>query len=145
MARSTRQRRGAVWVASVAMCTRGVWQLRSLMLQYCNAGGSSSGVRKFAEQLLVPFAEANPQVQIAVSMKPNRHPFVRGYYVRDREKTLSLKGLSAEQVMERVELLRNSRPIALQKWKKPYRTSPSVQGEWELGQLLSQPHKTIRG
>ena len=93
----------------------------------------------------MPFAKANPQIEIAVSPRPNRHPFVRGWYVRDPWKTLSLKNLSAEQVVERIGFLRNTRPLGMNKWAKPFRTSPSVQGEWRLGHLLDRPHKVLRG
>ena len=64
--------------------------------------------------------------------------------MRDREKTLSLSNLSMQQVMERVQFLRNARPVGMQKWAKPFRTTPSIQGEWEMGQLLDKPHRTIR-
>jgi hypothetical protein len=33
--------------------------------------------------------------------------------------------------------------VGLRKFAKPFRTSPSVQGEWQLGQLL-RPHLTLR-
>ena len=92
----------------------------------------------------MPFAEANPQIQICVQEKPNRHPIVRGYYVRDRDKTLSLRSLSPEQIVERLQFLRDMRPMGLRKWAKPFRSSPSIQGMWELGQLLDRPHSTIR-
>ena len=127
------------------MCTRGVWQLRSLLVQYCNHSGSSSGTRRFAEQMLIPFAKENPQIEIAVSLKPNNHPIVTGFYEKDPEKTLSLRNLSAEQVQDRIQMLRDARPITLRKWHKKFRDSPSVQGEWELGQILDRPHKTICG
>ena len=124
---------------------RGVYQMRSLLIQYCGRGGSSSGVRDCLERMLVPFAEANPHMQIGVSLKPNRHPRVTGWYLKDRPKTLSLQGLSAEQVMERIQFLRDMRPIGLRKLAKEFRTTPSIQGEWELGQKLDRPHRTIRG
>ena len=93
----------------------------------------------------MPFAEANPQIQLALSVKPNRHPRVTGWYVNDGQKTLSLMNLSAEQVVERIQFLRDMRPIGLKKNSKAFRTTPSVQGEWELGQTLDRPHRTIRG
>ena len=83
------------------MCTRGVWQCKSLMLQYCKHGGSSAGVRDFVERMLVPFAEANPQMSIAISHKVNRHPIAQAFYVQDAPKRLSLRNLSAEQVASR--------------------------------------------
>ena len=79
------------------MCSRGVWQCRSLLVQYCTRSGSSAGVRAWAERFLVPFAEANPQIQIALSEKPRRHPSVMAWYIQDNKKKLSLANLSAEQ------------------------------------------------
>ena len=126
------------------MCSRGVWQLRSLMLQYCDTSGSSAGVRDFLERFLVPFAKANPQMQIAVNTRSWKHPVVKGWYVQDNPKWLSLKNLSAEQVFERIQFLRDMRPIGLRKHTKAFRTTPSIQGGWELGQRLDKPHRTIR-
>ena len=99
--------------------------------------------RQYLEENLVNFAEANPHMQIAVAPRPNRHPFVRGWYLRDGSKTLSLRNLSAAQIVERLHFLRDMRPVGLRKFAKPFRTSPSVQGEWQLGQLL-RPHLTLR-
>ena len=109
------------------MCSRGVWQLRSLLVQYCERGGSSRGTRDFLERMLVPFAEANPQINIAVSVKPNRHPLVRGWYVQDGPKRLNLANMSAEQVAERIQFLRDARPIGMRKNAKAclLYTSPS--------------------
>ena len=100
--------------------------------------------RQYLEEHLVTFAEANPHLQIAVAPRPNRHPFVRGWYLRDKSKTLSLRNLSAAQIVERLQFLRDMRPVGLRKWAKPFRTSRSVQGEWQLGQLLNRPHQTLR-
>ena len=132
------------WRTRAAAMNRGVWQLRSLLIQYCNRSGSSRGVKDYAERFLVPFAEANPQLSIAVSMRPGKHPYVRGWYVQDRPKRLSLINLSAEQVIERIQLLRDMRPIGLRKNAKAFRTTPSIQGEWELGQKLDRPHAVVR-
>ncbi len=100
--------------------------------------------RQYLEKHLVPFAEANPHVDILVAKRPNKHPFVRAWYVRDRDKQLSLKNLSMEQVVERVQFLRDMRSIGLDKFARPFRTSRSVQGAWQMGQQLELPHRTIR-
>ena len=94
--------------------------------------------------MLVPFAEANPHIEVCVSERPNKHPLIKGFYANDPEKTLSLKNLSMQQVVERVKFLRDARPVGMRKWAKPFRTTPSIQGSWELGQLLDRPHRTIR-
>ena len=126
------------------MTTRGVWQLRSLVISYCERSGSSRGVREYLSNHLVPFATANPQLQIVAQQREDRHPFVLGLYVTDDEKKqLSLKSLSASQVDFQIQTLRDGRPLNLRKWAKPFRTSPSIQGPWEMGQELGS-HRTIR-
>lgn len=126
------------------MTTRGVWQLRSLVISYCEHSGSSRGVREFLSNQLVPFATANPQLQIVAQLRRDRHPSVQGDYVtEDEKKKLSLKSLSAQQVEVQIQSLRDGRPIKLRKWAKPFRTSPSIQGPWEMGQELGS-HRTIR-
>mmetsp|Transcript_4552 Transcript_4552/g.8859 ORF Transcript_4552/g.8859 Transcript_4552/m.8859 type:complete len:130 (+) Transcript_4552:39-428(+) len=126
------------------MTTRGVWQLRSLVISYCERSGSSRGTREYLSNYLVPFATANPHMQILVQQRKDRHPYVLGVYVTDDEKKqLSLKNLSASQVAHQVQTLRDSRPLKVRKWAKPFRTSPSIQGPWEMGQELGS-HRTIR-
>ncbi len=126
------------------MTSRGVWQLRKLVIYYCDKAGSSRGVRDYLSKSLVPFATDNPQIQIVAKHRPAKHPFVHGEYVAEgEEKQLSLKNLSATQVAMQVQSLRDSRPNKLRKWAKPFRTSPSIQGPWEMGRELG-PHRTIR-
>ena len=126
------------------MTTRGVWQLRSLVISYCERSGSSRGVREYLSNQLIPFATANPQLQIVAQQRKMRHPFVQAEYVNeDERKKLDLKSLSAHQVAAQVQSLRDARPIHLRKWAKPFRTSPSIQGPWEMGQELGS-HRTIR-
>lgn len=157
------------------MCSRGVWQMRAMVLQYCKHSGASAGVRcvffattspgslsqadaathgfliiffsrrqYIKEGHLNIFARANPQIEIAVFEKPNQHPCIRGYFVSDKDKVLSLRGLSHHQIVERIQFLRDMRPMGMRKLAKAFRTTPSIQGPWEIGQLLDKPHRTIR-
>lgn len=96
------------------------------------------------ETMLVPFARENPQLEICASLRPGQHPYVRSHYVNDGDKTLSLKNLSAQQVADRLQYMRDARPVPLRKWDKPFRSSPSVQGSWKQGAELDRPHATIR-
>ena len=126
------------------MATRGVWQLRELVISYCERSGSSRGVREFLHTRLIPFASENPQLQIVAKQRRDRHPYALGIYVTEGErKQLDLKNLSAHQVAHQVQSLRDARPVKLRKWAKPFRSSPSVQGPWEMGQELGA-HRTIR-
>ena len=103
-------------------------------------------MRDFCDRLLIPFAAKNPQVEVVLSQLQvrSRHPFVVARYLSDPDKDLSLRGLSAEQVLSRMQLLRDSRPGRLRKWAKAFRMSPSIQGPWSLGQTLSAPHHVVR-
>eukprot|EP00962_Isochrysis_galbana_P020622 scaffold6021_cov117-Isochrysis_galbana.AAC.19 len=132
-----RSRRGA-------MCSRGVWQMRKLLIKYCDYGGSSAGVRDWIQTQLIPFGKANPHLEIIASRSPGRHPHVQARYLADGDKSLSLKNLSYKQVSMRIQFLRDARPVRLSKWDKPFRTTPSVQGEWKLGQQLGNEHRVIR-
>ena len=150
------------------MCTRGIWQLKTLAITYCERGGSSGGVRcthppasdthapvrahlcplrlccirrQYLEKMLVPFARANPQIEIVLSRLPwGKHPFVRGKYLADGNKMVSIRNYSATQVATAIQQLRDSRPIKLRKWDKPFRTTPSIQGDWAHGNVLDRPH-----
>lgn len=125
----------------------------------------ASARREWLDTKLVPFAKDNPQIDICVSLKNNRHPHVKAAYLNDPPKvpapqltrssacreelqcfwqSLSLKNMSAPQVDERISFLRNSRPVAPKKWDRVFRTSPSIQGQWQLGQTLTRPHLVIR-
>ena len=136
-----------------------------MVLSYCERGGSSKGVRcaplrnavthcaaspspstrsNFLETMLVPFAEHNPQISIQVAIRPHRYPQVVAEYLVDKPKALSLKGLSAHQVSTRIQLLRDMRPLPLRKWDKAFRSTPSVQGAWEMGHELTRPHRVLR-
>ena len=122
--------------------------------------------RNYLETRLVPFARANPQIEITVSKSPAKHPHVQALYVADGTKAVSLRNYSAHQVASPSPLrwtapvpsaalahapqvdtviagLRDSRPVRLRKWDKPFRSSPSVQGEWRIGQKLDRPHTVI--
>lgn len=62
----------------------------------------------FLKQLLRPFAAQHPQIEIHVSPRPSRHPVIRGTYINGREKAICVKNLEREQVLQKVELLRDA-------------------------------------
>jgi len=132
-------------VRPTRMCTRGVWQLNKLVVRYCEHSGSSQGVRAWLTNQLVPYAKANPQIQFVAFRRPAKHPVVVGEYLTDGTKSLSLKGCSWQQVQMRIDYLRDSRPIRLRKWARPFRVTPSVQGGWKMGQQLDMAsHQVVK-
>lgn len=54
--------------------------LQKLVVQYCDWGGSSKGMREFILSDLAVWAKRNPQVEVVVQPTPRKHPFIRGFY-----------------------------------------------------------------
>ena len=46
----------------------------------------------------MPFARANPQIEITVSKHASKHPHVQALYIADGTKAVSLRNYSATQV-----------------------------------------------
>ena len=117
-----------------AMCTRGVWQLEKLVVQYCKIGGSSLGTRQFVRYGLAGVAEQNPQVQFVARERSNRHPLLIASYRKGEDKVWSLRKMSAAEVLSRVQELRNMSGRKPNKIKNFHVThNPTVQGEWKYG------------
>lgn len=58
--------------------------------------------------LLASFAKAHPQIIIHISPRPNTHPIIRGSYINGREKVICVRNLEKEQILQKVELLRDA-------------------------------------
>ncbi|CAN8070352.1 unnamed protein product [Agarophyton chilense] len=89
------------------MARNGVWELREVLLRYCANSGSSRGVRDFVEHGLVSFARKNPHIQFQTEIKGG-HPCVFCKYVTGYERQRTLKNISAEEVGETLQLLRDT-------------------------------------
>ncbi|KAL4476446.1 hypothetical protein ABPG74_010179 [Tetrahymena malaccensis] len=115
------------------MCSRGVFQLRKIQLQFCDFGGSSKGVRDFLNSDTVKeFMVKNPQIQFEFIMRRNKHPFLSAQYINGFVKDVSLKNYGGEEILDefnrvRQSFGRKSLPFA---GKKLYTSKPSIQGKW---------------
>ncbi len=126
------------------MCTRGVWQLEKLVLQYCKIGGSSLGTRQFVRYGLAGVAEKFPQVQFVARERNNRHPVLIASYRRGEDKVWCVKNTTPEEVLKRVEELRNMsgrKPTKIKTFHVSH--NPTVQGEWKYG-VVDKAAITIR-
>ena len=86
---------------------------------------------KFITHNLPLFAKQNPQIEITISPRPNRHPVVTGHYLNGRQKAICVRSLEKEQILQKVELLRNANGEKLKKVKKPVMsTQESIRGVW---------------
>ncbi|KAJ8562583.1 hypothetical protein K7X08_031035 [Anisodus acutangulus] len=113
------------------MALRGVWQLKKLVVSYCNWGGSSRGIRAFMESELPAFKQKNPQLEVVTELNRGQHPFLKGLYKNKNERVVCVKNLSQDEVLEAATKLRNSLGRKVVKLKTRHVTKqPSVQGTW---------------
>jgi large subunit ribosomal protein L43 len=65
-------------------------------------------MREFLETRLPDFQKRNPQVEVDVVKRRNRHPHVAGQYLSTgRGRAIGVRGLEAEEVEHYVYYLRN--------------------------------------
>eukprot|EP00946_MAST-07B_sp_MAST-7B-sp1_P002160 g2160.t1 len=128
------------------MCSRGVWQLRELVLQYCVHSGSSRGARKLIREGLVPWCERNPQVQVRAEIRSGRHPCLRAEYLNGNTKVVGVKNLLPLEIEGYMTDLRNQIGKKVSAVKKDVVTdTPSLQGSWTpvLGEALRHEEFSI--
>ncbi|XP_057832627.1 large ribosomal subunit protein mL43 [Cryptomeria japonica] len=113
------------------MALNGLWQLKKLVVRYCDWGGSSRGMREFIESQLPTFKQQNPQLEVVPLLKRGKHPHLRGYY---RDKTVRIdcvKNMDPEDILLRAMRFRNALGAEVRKLKNRHMTkNRSVQGTW---------------
>ncbi|KAN0079207.1 Thioredoxin-like fold [Elaphomyces granulatus] len=108
-----------------------ILQCKRLDFHYCDWAGSSRGMLSFLQHYLPSFAKANPQIEIRVSPRPNKHPVVKGHYVNGREKVICVRKLEKEQILQKANLLKEASGEKLKRTKKPVTSlNESVRGIW---------------
>jgi large subunit ribosomal protein L43 len=114
------------------MCTKGVWQLKTLVVRYCPIGGSSAGTREYLRTGLVDFAKQNSQVECKAILGKGKHPVMEGRYVWGVNKVCDLRNKSPKQIEKLVDLLRNTSGHKVTLFKTPVVSQrPSIQGRWQ--------------
>lgn len=87
--------------------------------------------RSFLRNTLTRFAAANPQVEITVSPRPNKHPVIAGHYINGRHKAICVRNLEPGQILKKAELLRDASGEKLKRVTKPVKSiNESVRGVW---------------
>ncbi|KAF2873647.1 thioredoxin-like protein [Massariosphaeria phaeospora] len=108
-----------------------ILQCKKLSFHYCDWAGSSRGMNAFIKSSLPDFAKRNPQIEISVSPRPNRHPVIIGQYINGREKAICVRRLTNEQVRQKAELLRDASGEKNKRVTKPVTSvNESVRGIW---------------
>lgn len=86
----------------------------------------------FIKSHLGEFARKNPQIEVTVSPRPGLHPVVRGCYMNGREKVVCVRNMQANEIIQKVLLLRNANGEILKRTKKPVQSvNESVRGIWD--------------
>jgi large subunit ribosomal protein L43 len=85
----------------------------------------------FLKTKLPAFAKAHPEIEFSVSPKPGKHPVVIGHYINGREKAICVRKMQAEEIQQKVELLRDASGEKSKKYKRAVSSiNPSVRGVW---------------
>lgn len=108
-----------------------VMACKKMDFHYCDFWGSSRGLNKFIKQHLYRFASANPQIEIAISPRPSKHPVITAHYINGRHKAICVRNLSEREILQKVELLRDANGEKLKRVTKPVQSIlESVRGVW---------------
>jgi large subunit ribosomal protein L43 len=92
---------------------------------------SKESSRSFLRNTLSRFASANPQIEITVSPRPNKHPVIAGHYINGRHKAICVRNLEPGQILKKAELLRDASGEKLKRVTKPVKSiNESVRGIW---------------
>lgn len=96
--------------------------------------------RTFITRYLPKFARENPQIEIRVSPRPNKHPVIKSYYINGREKPVCVRNFASQEILKKVILLKENNGEKAKRITKPVSSlNESVRGIW------SPYHGDLRG
>jgi large subunit ribosomal protein L43 len=116
------------------MATRGVFQLSTLRLYYCEHGGSSRAMRDFISNgRLTEWATKHPHVEMQVKPRNGQHPYIHADYLTTAAAhQVSVKNYEHwKYVQEICDMMHSRSGRKITKITTPVLTdTPSVQGVW---------------
>jgi large subunit ribosomal protein L43 len=88
-------------------------------------------MNRFIRYTLPKFAKENPQIEITISPRPKQHPCIQGHYITGKTKTIPVPNLEKEQILSKVQELKNHDGKKLKRVLKPVSSiNESVRGVW---------------
>lgn len=87
----------------------------------------------FLLHLFPDLAARSPSIAFHVSPRPRKHPVIRAHYINGATKSICVRNLEKEQVLQKVELLRDSSGVKNRKLKGGkfvQSANESVRGVW---------------
>ncbi|KAI3652380.1 hypothetical protein MP228_002705 [Amoeboaphelidium protococcarum] len=105
--------------------------LQKVVVQYCDLGGSSAGMREFILTRLPQWAKKNPHVEVIVQPRPFHHPHLRATYDNGHTKVVCVRNQNIKDIGERLQHYVDSVGMPLLKPRKPvYSVTESIRGIW---------------
>eukprot|EP00891_Asterochloris_glomerata_P003582 jgi/Astpho2/3582/gw1.00058.62.1_t len=89
------------------MAQRGVWQLKKLLVAYCDISGSSAGARAFVKEALPEFAAQNPQLEVQTQLARGLHPQLQGLFVSTQQRKICMRNATPEEILKQAIILRS--------------------------------------
>ncbi|ESK88964.1 mitochondrial ribosomal protein [Moniliophthora roreri MCA 2997] len=106
-------------------------QIRKLVFEYCDKWPSSQNTRAYILNHVESLSRQNPHVEVVVRQRPQKEPIIRGFYVNNRDKVISLKGLEVTGIQKKVQLLLDSSGAKIKPLKKTVESSSeAARGIW---------------
>ncbi|KYQ88286.1 hypothetical protein DLAC_10978 [Tieghemostelium lacteum] len=113
------------------MSKNGVWQLKKLVIRYCDLSGSSKYIRNILNTNIKEFKDSNPQIEYSDEVNRGKHPYLVAHYESGIVKQLPLRGREEDKIMKHILNLKESSGEKPRKFKDRYiKTTPSIQGLW---------------
>ncbi|CAM9518864.1 unnamed protein product [Phaeothamnion confervicola] len=115
--------------------------LRSLVIRYCNWGGSSRNIPEFLRTRAVDLAKLMPHAEISTEIRRGRHPCLVATYGNGRTKVICIKNESVDAIDDWCTRLRQESGRKVLKLDRPViSNAPTVQGVWDP----SVPYHSMR-
>ncbi|CAG7846204.1 SubName: Full=Uncharacterized protein {ECO:0000313/EMBL:CCA70049.1} [Serendipita indica DSM 11827] len=106
--------------------------LRKLVFEYCERSEQSARTRSYLLTHVEDLARANPHVEVVVKTRSHKPPVVRGLYLNNRDKVISLIGLEENGIVSKVKLILESTGAKIKPLKRDpvVSVTPSARGIW---------------